>query len=39
VSVENTLSKELIQLKITSTFKPVCNEIWLRNASEVQSKF
>jgi protease II len=39
VSVESTLSKAFVQLKIQSTFKPKTSEIWLRNASEVSSKF
>ena len=39
VTVENTLSKEFVMLKITSTFKPVCNEVWIKNVTEAKSKF
>lgn len=39
VAVENTLSGEFILLSIESTFKPRCNEIWVKSAKEVDSKF
>ena len=39
VTVENTLSKEFVMLKITSTFKPACNEVWIKNVKEAKSKF
>lgn len=39
VTVENTLSKEFVVLKIASTFKPVCNEVWIKNVTEAKSKF
>ena len=32
VSVENSLSKDLIQLNVRTVYKPYSNEIWLRNA-------
>ena len=39
VTVENTLSKEFVMLKIASTFKPACNEVWIKNVTEAKSKF
>ena len=32
VSVEASLSKELILLNVKTVFEPYCNEIWVRNA-------
>lgn len=39
VSLENTLSSDFIKIEITSTFKPKTNEVWLRNASNINEKF
>ena len=33
VSVETSLSKELIMLKVKTVFEPYSNEIWVRNAN------
>ncbi len=32
VSVENSLSKDLIMLNVRTMIEPYCNEIWIRNA-------
>ena len=33
VSVETSLSKELIMLKVQTVFEPYSNEVWIRNAN------
>ena len=37
VSVKTSLSKDLIILNVQTTFKPRCNEIWIRSADFDQS--
>lgn len=39
MSVENTLSKRFLQLKIAATFHPSCNEVWIRDVHNFDSKF
>ena len=42
VSISNSLSKDLILMNIETTFKPRCNEIWVRSAdfdTELGNKF
>jgi protease II len=38
VTVENTLSGEFVLLKISSTFQPSCNEVWIKSSKD-DSKF
>ena len=39
VSVSNTLSEDFVMVNIETTFMPKTNEVWIKNAANLEEKF